>query len=48
MNLRFHHGISDITGLTGLRIIDAWQVNATRRNWRTSATEGSGHRKKPL
>jgi hypothetical protein len=42
MNLQVHHVISDITGLTGLAIIDAiLAVNGTRRSWPNCATRVS-------
>ena len=47
MNLQLHHVISDITGLTGLAIVDAiWPGNASRLHWPNSATTASGQAKR--
>jgi hypothetical protein len=49
MNLQIHHVISDITGLTGLRIIDAiLEGQRDPKSSRISGMGGSRHRKKQL
>jgi hypothetical protein len=41
MNLQLHHVISDITGQTGLAIVDAILEERDPSNWPSYATNGS-------